>query len=493
MNNVFLFLTVIALGSAKGNYDTPNQKDRQFNSNAIIRQLFEMLKFFIKNGSPEKDLPVLDPSHLNYLEVEFSSPANILSLHAAFANVVLSGLGDYQLLRTEFIREEIASELCLSFPDIVFKAGHYEMQGGFYESVPITGMGRFEFDIRNLTFCGKTFLRQSDDEKSILIKKITNPSFSIDRIKSQIEFDGTIDDIVNAMINELLADYLTRFNRLIAKNYVDTVIVKLNPFLNRFESMRLLLTLVLCGIVAAAPNSEKRDLIVDESPQDFTVQNRNVLVNILIRQFFTFLRNVINNGFDILNIPPLDPLKLDHFHLVVPAGLINLDLELKDALVAGIGGFVVHKSDLQLSDLSFDIDISVPRLDISTDQYDLAGDILTAIPIYGNGKAEFVVEGFRFKAKLFLKQSDDEKSVIIDRIEGATFDLPSLKSNICGVIGGGDIDAIVNAIVEEVLVDYAIRFRGAISKLAVRAVIAVGNPILEQLDTWRFIEPLLPS
>ncbi|XP_023937670.2 uncharacterized protein LOC112045633 [Bicyclus anynana] len=257
--------------------------------------------------------------------------------------------------------------------------------------------------------------------------------------------------------------------------------------------MRLLLMLVLCGVIAAAPNVEKREPIYVGEIQDLSNQNRNILVNVLIRQFFTILRNIINNGFDSLGIPPLDPLKLDHFHLVIPAGIINLDLELKDALVAGIGGFVVHKSDLELSELSFDVDISVPRLDISTDLYDLTGDILTAIPIYGKGKAEFVVEGFRFKAKLFLKQSDDGKSVIIDRIEGATFDLPSLTSNICGAIGGGDIDAIVNAIVEEVLVDYAVRFRGAISKLAARAVITVGNPLLEQLDTWRFIEPLLPT
>ncbi|XP_034841358.1 uncharacterized protein [Maniola hyperantus] len=257
--------------------------------------------------------------------------------------------------------------------------------------------------------------------------------------------------------------------------------------------MRLLLMLVLCGLVAAAPSVEKRDLIIQEAPQDFPIENRNILVNVLIRQFFNILRTVINNGLDAAGIPPLDPLKLDHLHMVVPAGLINLDLELKDALLTGIGGFVVHKSDLELSDFSFDIDISVPQLDISADLYDLTGDILTAIPIYGSGKAAFVVEGFRFKAKLFLKQSDNEKSVIIDRIEEATFDLPSVKSNICGVIGGGDIDAIVNAIVEEVLVDYTVRFRGAISKLAAYAFISIGNPILEQLDTWRFIEPLLPS
>lgn len=44
----------------------------------------------------------------------------------------------------------------------------------------------------------------------------------------------------------------------------------------------------------------------------------------------------------------------------------SLDLELKNILMKGLGGFVVHKSDLSTRDLVFDLDIAFPKIDIST-------------------------------------------------------------------------------------------------------------------------------
>lgn len=61
-----------------------------------------------------------------------------------------------------------------------------------------------------------------------------------------------------------------------------------------------------------------------------------------------------------------------------------------------------------------------------------------------------------------------------------------------GAIGGGDIDNIVNSMIEDVIIDYANRFQGAISSVASNLVIAGLNPILDQLDTWAFIAVLLP-
>lgn len=61
-----------------------------------------------------------------------------------------------------------------------------------------------------------------------------------------------------------------------------------------------------------------------------------------------------------------------------------------------------------------------------------------------------------------------------------------------GVIGGGDIDAIFNAMIEDVVIDYVNRFQGAIAALASLGVARFGNPLLDQLDTWKFIAPLLP-
>ncbi|XP_038209540.1 uncharacterized protein LOC119830553 [Zerene cesonia] len=260
--------------------------------------------------------------------------------------------------------------------------------------------------------------------------------------------------------------------------------------------MKLAIILLVAAVAAAAPHTEVKQNVFEIDSAAFSEaspESRNFLINQLIRQIINIIRLFISNGSDLLGIPPLDPLVVDNLHLVVPAGLINLDLQLADVAVTGLGGFVVHKSNLLLSDLSFDIDISVPRLNISAGHYYLIGDLLTAIPLYGDGRAEFIVEGFRFQAKLFLKQStDNDQATIIDRIENLAFQLPHFESKLTGVIGGGDIDGIVNSVVEEVIIDYVNRFHGAISNLASDIVLAVLNPILNQLNSWPWIAAILP-
>ncbi|CAG9108016.1 unnamed protein product [Plutella xylostella] len=217
-------------------------------------------------------------------------------------------------------------------------------------------------------------------------------------------------------------------------------------------------------------------------------ERNQILIDIMIRSLIAYLRVVISNGSYIFGIPPLDPLVVEELEFEVPARLINLLLGIEGGLVTGVGGFVVNKSNLRLRTMTFDLDITVPRIYISADRYKLLGDLFTAIPLYGDGEAEFVVENLRLKGLLHLKQSEDEKSILIDWIENPAFELPSLKANLNGVIGGGNIDHIVNAIINEVIVDYVNRFSGAISKTVGGALPRLLNPLLDQIDTWRYIE-----
>lgn len=47
----------------------------------------------------------------------------------------------------------------------------------------------------------------------------------------------------------------------------------------------------------------------------------------------------------------------------------SLNLKLEKIVVVGFGEFVVHSSKLDVHELSFDLDISIPRLDINCGQY----------------------------------------------------------------------------------------------------------------------------
>ncbi|KAJ8733985.1 hypothetical protein PYW07_014536 [Mythimna separata] len=479
---------------------------KSFTPEQVIRLLSERVRNLIRNGDADNGVPVLDPYEFQWRQVSFGAGEKISAI-VNVTNGIFTGLGNFQLKEFHFSKSDISIELNIVIPLLQFYSEYYEMDGNIYEAVPIKGQGIADIEVQNLSLWGTVHLQQSADGKSILLDNIEDPGFSIERIVSRTQFDNNIDGIINSMVEELLADYLTRFNKYIAALYSHQVAPLLNPTLDNYDNwdlvaallfvtkttrMKLVLVLLLCALAAAAPKVGKPTNVQTPSAVVSAVEDRNVLVNALIRQLIAYIRRVINNGSSIFGIPPLDPLDLEHYHLYIPAGLINLDLELHKIWATGIGSFVVHRSHLDLNDLSFDLDISVPKLDASAADYDLIGDFFTAIPLYGKGKANFVIENFRFKAKLFLKQSEDEKSVLIDRIENASFEIPSFKSELTGVIGGGDIDGIVNSMIEEVIIDYVNRFQGAISAAGSNLAIAGLNPILDQLDTWAYIAVLLP-
>ncbi|XP_045454913.1 uncharacterized protein LOC123664413 [Melitaea cinxia] len=182
----------------------------------------------------------MDPFEFDYKYYDFYLPNKLLSLHAAFTNGVVTGLSHFEVLHTQFIKNEVAIDFCINFPLVSFHSENYEINGDIYEIIPLLGKGNFEFEIHNLTLSGKMFLKKSDDERSILIENIFYPRFSIREIVSRVEFDKNIDDIANLIVKDLLAQYLTRFNQFIAKNYIQVFIDVINPFLRIFDSWRLL-------------------------------------------------------------------------------------------------------------------------------------------------------------------------------------------------------------------------------------------------------------
>nr|XP_026484878.1 uncharacterized protein LOC113392595 [Vanessa tameamea] len=241
MKVIYIILSIIAFGSTKDVV----QPYQEINSNAIIRQLFEMLKYSIKNGFIQNDIPIyLDPFEFDHREYQIYLPNKILSLNAEFKNGVLTGLGNFDVQNTEFITEGIAIELSMNFPLITFQAENYKMKGAVLEIIPIAGKGIFEFQIHNLTLSGKFYLKQSDDEKSILIKEISNSQFSIQQIDSHVEFDNNIDGIANAIVTDFLAGYINRFNQFFIKTYGENCIDLVNHFLNNFDSWQILATLL---------------------------------------------------------------------------------------------------------------------------------------------------------------------------------------------------------------------------------------------------------
>ncbi|KAJ2946355.1 hypothetical protein O0L34_g12392 [Tuta absoluta] len=271
--------------------------------------------------------------------------------------------------------------------------------------------------------------------------------------------------------------------------------------MSRFDLLIVLLVVVgtsnLAPIIASMPSSDADVAeqfaleIIKRFPQS---ERRSALINqalnTLVNQTIFYFRNLVNNGSELFNFPPLDPLFMKRYHLIIPSGLINLNMDLEDVYATGFGRFESENSSMDISSLVFVLDIMVPRIEIRG-RYDLTGDLFTALTLIGKGDAEFIIESFRFGAMFYLRQSDNRNSTIIDRAEDVHFDIPYFKSNLTGVIGGSNIDDIVNEVLEEIVLDYVNRFRGAIALVAGHGFIKMLNPILNQLNTWRYLAPFM--
>lgn len=58
-------------------------------------------------------------------------------------------------------------------------------------------------------------------------------------------------------------------------------------------------------------------------PENMAIEDRNWLLDRLVNMMISTIRNIIKNGFAIVGIPPLDPLKIDNLHLDIPVELIK--------------------------------------------------------------------------------------------------------------------------------------------------------------------------
>ncbi|XP_026324278.1 uncharacterized protein LOC113233368 [Hyposmocoma kahamanoa] len=235
---LFLVVLLIAVHTVSTN-DAIVRKGERFTPNSIMRHLFEMLRNVIRKGDSDKNIQPTDPYKFPYAEFYFRE--TFLRLQANISHGIINGLGDFEVLKSDFIKEAVAVDLDITFPFLNFEAEHYEMEGSlFHDAFPLSGMGLLQFTIHNLNFCSKVYLKQSEDEKAILIDRFENPYFSIEQITSRTQFDDNFDDIFNAMIEDLLADYLTRFSGYLASSYGSYLIGILNKYFMHFESWRII-------------------------------------------------------------------------------------------------------------------------------------------------------------------------------------------------------------------------------------------------------------
>ncbi|XP_035429334.2 uncharacterized protein LOC118262248 [Spodoptera frugiperda] len=201
---------------------------------AWIKDLPERIRNLIRYGDVDNGIPVLDPYEFHKKQLSLASKT--LTANVNITNGTFTGLGDFKLQEFNFTKSEIAIEVNITIPLLKFSSEYYELDGNIKEAIPVKGRGIADIEIHNVLLKGKIYLKESSDSNSILIDKIDDPQFAIERIVSRTQFDNNIDDVINAMVQDLLADYLTRFNKFIASLYVDSIVEHLNRILDKFDN-----------------------------------------------------------------------------------------------------------------------------------------------------------------------------------------------------------------------------------------------------------------
>ncbi|CAK1599905.1 unnamed protein product [Parnassius mnemosyne] len=233
-----LFLLVTLFCSAVNTAGDDTLECSRFVIDAVILQLFEFLRQLIKLGSIINNITVLDPLVVKRQEIDLEYTK--FRINAEILNFTLAGLGNFELLGAKFNKDDVSLDLTLRFPSLTILSEHYEMSGNIFEILPLSGNGLLNIEAHDLKFWSKVYLKQSEDGRSILIDKFLDTHFEIDKIVSRTQYDGNIDDILNAMIGDLLPKYLSRFSRLIAAQYMERITEFLNQYFNHFESWRFI-------------------------------------------------------------------------------------------------------------------------------------------------------------------------------------------------------------------------------------------------------------
>ncbi|KAJ2946354.1 hypothetical protein O0L34_g12391 [Tuta absoluta] len=230
-----VLLTLFGICFAKfGETNTNILENKQdFSYEAII----EMVRKAIKEGYPDAGIPQLDPYKLDHAHVDFQD--DIFRILANITDGTFSGLGDFQIRKFNFDMDERTYEIVFDiyFPSLKFTSDFYQMEGSIIEVFPLAGEGVAHVEIYDLNIWSKLYLKLTDDNSGMLVDRFEDAGFSMSRIVSKTVYDNNFDGILNAMIEELLADYLNRSSKYLAYTYSPYLVDVLNAAL--FETTNL--------------------------------------------------------------------------------------------------------------------------------------------------------------------------------------------------------------------------------------------------------------
>ncbi|XP_077293497.1 uncharacterized protein LOC143916340 [Arctopsyche grandis] len=227
--------------------------------------------------------------------------------------------------------------------------------------------------------------------------------------------------------------------------------------------MKIFLLFLLFGCALAAPNNVN-ELILR--------QNLERKLSDAAKEILESLRKLLLNGDQSRDIPVMDPWKVKTYSFEFSSLPLSLKISAENIVLTGLSGFNVHNIDLSESPLQLKFDFTLPAIKMDAAKYTLRGRVFDALPIYGAGAVDFEIGNFYFSGTSGVAEGPN--GVYLTDLH-LLLTIEAVKSDITGMLGGGDIDEVINAMLEDMAPEFFNENSEFVSEL-------VKDPILEKVN-----------
>lgn len=168
--------------------------------------------------------------------------------------------------------------------------------------------------------------------------------------------------------------------------------------------------------------------------------------------FKRFMDEILHNakgfmkvGIPALGVPPLDPLDIGKLRFGEDTSYVNFKAYFYDVIVCGLSEITFNKVTYDPKTLEVSTKAMVPALE-AKGKYRLTGTALFVIPLQGNGDITVKAEAVSVDIAMTLDANRDMKKTKVE-IKDIGFQYGSVKVNLSGLEGGGELGKDLNAII----------------------------------------------
>merc|ERR1711953_88522 len=165
-------------------------------------------------------------------------------------------------------------------------------------------------------------------------------------------------------------------------------------------------------------------------------------VDDFLKQILELLKEMMPDGVPELGIPPLDPFAVPHFDIPhIQEDIITADVSIENLVIRNLSTFETRLAHLDLESLSLSLELGIS--DLRGDAiYNLTGNILGLIPLYGNGDIWLEIYDLDLFASAAVLINEQGFVKVQSMVVSAEFS--SIKIHLDNLLGGGNFGESVN-------------------------------------------------